>query len=816
MRLNRIAFILLAFYFVFIGGSSYYTLVWPVRLLHHALVTFIFALWLFNRIRQGKGIPSTPLNLLLYALIIIWFVAGFLGLDWRMSLEHTWFMVTHVLIFWVLVDMIQQGRQKLVVETQFLLGALIILLAGLQIFSWYFGLGFTPESSTGWFAVIGPGTWIPLKFERLWLGMGVSTWMAAYSAPLAVFCAGWAMSTQKRDFRVVLWVMAVALTGVALLTFSRGGLVALAVSAIVLIVLRVLRDFNPREIFSRKNLIPLGVLAGGVGIVLVVIIVIGQNPGRVSGDAKRLELWRSAGEIISDYPVLGVGTGMFGRAVRTYRDPALADSRLSTSHNLILNTTAEIGVLGLAIIAALALVLLRHWWINWRGISDPASRLRLEVVYAALAGVAVQSLFDNFMMTAVVSLFLVLLAYSVAIRQTSPDAPSNLTQSINRAAGVLLLVLMVGYGVWFIQTDRAFLNAQRSLRASGQEALEDVTAAVAIDPALRLYSLQENYLTAELDETQIPEAIDDYQEALLLEPTWDTGWLNLAALQEQAGDIDAAIASLEKARAIDYNNPAWLHWARLSEMQGSATDDEIVQGYVVAMQYQLENLPLSDFWQATPLRQMAVAAYSQTLPLDQHYRIAAVHDPESLQSLVPDDPQSGLEWWVVGEYALTVEQDVDKAVTGFSQAIEQESSMGDYYASRARAEMTIDPEAARRDLKIADLLGTIYEFPNALRAETAIDPLEIYELRVRAVPPRVVDQNFDVILFSRVAQFDLLPAVRFVGPGTVIMQPWYEIAAFYEANDNIPAAINAYNAILGYAPDETLARSELERLSGSS
>src|SRR5690606_38289656 len=144
-----------------------------------------------------------------------------------------------------------------------------------------------------------------------------------------------------------------------------------------------------------------------------------------------------------------------------------------------------------------------------------------------LAGVAAQSLFDNFMMTSVVSLFLVLLAYSVAARQTLPDEAHSLSQWLNRAAGVLLLVLIAGYGLWFIQVDRAFLSSQGSLRSSGGEALQDATAAAEIDPALRLYSLQVDYLTAELAETDPAVAIDSYEHALELEPSWDTGWLNL-------------------------------------------------------------------------------------------------------------------------------------------------------------------------------------------------------------------------------------------------------------------------------------------------
>ena len=45
--------------------------------------------------------------------------------------------------------------------------------------------------------------------------------------------------------------------------------------------------------------------------------------------------------------------------------------------------------------------------------------------------------------------------------------------------------------------------------------------------------------------------------------------------------------------------------------------------------------------------------------------------------------------------------------------------IGRHYASRARARLTLDTAAALRDLDAAELLGTYYESPNAIRAQLA-------------------------------------------------------------------------------------------------
>ena len=84
------------------------------------------------------------------------------------------------------------------------------------------------------------------------------------------------------------------------------------------------------------------------------------------------------------------------------------------------------------------------------------------------------------------------------------------------------------------------------------------------------------------------------------------------------------------------------------------------------------------------------------------------------------------------------------------------------------------------------------------------------------MPPRIIDQNFEGVLFGgRVASFDLLPEMRLPGPGSAVMQPWYDLAASYESTGETDRAINVYRAILERAPDETAARDALTRLTGS-
>jgi tetratricopeptide (TPR) repeat protein len=292
--------------------------------------------------------------------------------------------------------------------------------------------------------------------------------------------------------------------------------------------------------------------------------------------------------------------------------------------------------------------------------------------------------------------------------------------------------------------------------------------------------------------------------------------MNLAALRLRLDDKIGALDALDTARSVNVRTPASLRWAQLAEELNTAAPQVIVESYLtyILITPAKPALPLSDFWWQTNLRRQTVEEFLTKAAerVDWQYRVLAVHDPERAYALVPASPQTAAEYWVAGEYTLTVRNDPAQAVTFFTGAIERTRTEGDYYASRARAESKFDAAAARRDLDIATLLGTSNEYPNAVRAELAATSGEAQKLRADALPPRQLTQEFAAALYGRPAVFDLLPEVRAVGPGRAAMQPWYTIADDYLAAGQTDKAINVYRAILDYAPDETEARDQLQVL----
>jgi O-antigen ligase/tetratricopeptide (TPR) repeat protein len=793
MRLKRLAFLFTALYFVFVGGAVYYDIILSLRVFHHGFVTVLFGAWLLYWLRRD-GIPVTPLNPALYAGVAVWLVTAALSIDPRMAFEETWFLILHLLIFFVLVDLFQRGRTKWIMETQFIIGAVIVMISAVELASWYFGLAIGGREF-GWFDV----RLIPLEAPpRLAWAMNSTNWLGAYTAPLIIICGVWAYTLKRRELARVLWILTGLLALVLLLTQTRGGYLSFAAGISALTAIQLIKTENLRE--RLRSPLMIGALIG-VGLVVIgtLIVVVRVSQSRGSGDSGRLDLYRSAVEMTVDYPVTGVGPGAFARAYREYRTPELARDRLSAAHNAYLGTAAEGGLISLAVSVWLGVLLLRAWWRRWQTETNRLRRLRLEATIAALLGIATHSMVDIFNQTPMVILIVTLVAYTLYGERSVLD--ERLKGA--RWPVAILLVIVAGYAVWFVQIDRAQSRYEDSLRTND---VEYARAAAELDPGLNLYDLQ----IAHLEGT-----IESYQRALELEPTWDKGWLNLAALHERSGDLDAALLAAERAYAINPLTSAGVHVARLAERLGTRDDEALIDIYADQIDRLTGSLylPLSDFWMATDLRREALEHEFTDRRVDLQYRLWRVHAPERTAALVPESPQTAAEYWIAGEHALTVENDAEAAEAFFAEAIERRPRMGDYYASRARARLERDPSGAERDLQLATLLGTYAEYPNAIRADLTDDPALRDQYLARAIPGRPTDYAFSAVLYvERVSGFDIPQEMRYPGPGRTVLEPWYTLAAHHEAAGRTQDAISVYAAILDYAPEETEAMRRLNAL----
>ncbi len=789
--MRRLPTLLLAFYLIFLGGSAYHSQLFVIRIAHHAIMTVLLVIWLIIRIRRGVGLPRTPYNWLLIALIGVWlFSAGF-ALDPRISLESAWFPITHVLIFFYITALFQAGRGRVVMETVFMIGTVIVVAAGAQAITWL----------NGWLPLLSSELPFPPVLPRLDQPFGVTTWLGAFAAPLILIAIAWALTVRRRDYRPPLWGLAAALTLILVLTTSRGSFIALGVSVSILVALRL---------WSRPSLnriIPVGFAAlVGVGLIGGVIFLISRDASRAGGDVLRVDLWSTAVEAAQDDPLTGVGIGMFGRAHRTYRDPTYVDDRLGTAHNLYLNTTAETGLPGLLLVIALAIIGMRVWRQQWRSAESDGRKLRLEAAGAALIGFGVQSLFDTFTLTNTILLPLVLVAYISSPPRTAADPPIKGSQA---AAGIFAVLIAV-YGVGFAISDRAQSLFDQSVRTQSLAAVEE---AESLDPHLRLYELQRLYLIASNPETPTSEAIRAYEHAVALEPTWDVGWINLVPLYLAVDDVESTRTALERAANISNWNGAWFGWAYLSEQHNLASADEIQDAYVRSM----VNLPTNRaFWTETPIREAAVQEYAEAQPLEVRYRTYAAIFPNRAVELVPSHPETAVEWWIVGHHALTILNDSASADTAFPQAIQRDPARGDFYVWRALARHET-PVPSEPTLATADRLGTTYDSVITAQLQLAESPEQVRLLRIEIVGSRYIEQNFEGVLFQgRRAEFLRISEWSAEPLTAEAAAVWFDLAADFVSRGDRETAAQVLRLFLERYPSNTQAREQLTAIEGSS
>jgi putative inorganic carbon (HCO3(-)) transporter len=148
------------------------------------------------------------------------------------------------------------------------------------------------------------------------------------------------------------------MAGILLLSQSRSALLAVGAAGLLLLALRWRWGW-------------LGI-AGAAGAAWFVFARLGAQRVEalllgspvVGGIRGRLEIWERAGWMIRDFPLTGVGMGLYGEAAdRLYPFLGIEPGAIPHAHNLFLQIGVDLGLPGLAAwLAAFGIV----WWMGWR------------------------------------------------------------------------------------------------------------------------------------------------------------------------------------------------------------------------------------------------------------------------------------------------------------------------------------------------------------------------------------------------------------------------------------------------------------------
>jgi len=212
--------------------------------------------------------------------------------------------------------------------------------------------------------------------------------VALFIGPLLAVAAALVLHGKDRQARIGGILVLLIIGPSMLLTFSRGGYLAMAAVAVALALSHRYRVW---------------LLAGTAGVVIGLTLIPPiytrlsvefQNVGGTTffGRAGRLELWSATLQMLAHHPLFGAGLSGFADRVGPYWN-ARHPERFIDPHNIILNFWVETGVIGVIAFFWLLVVVIKSSWNGWRHAEPAWNAISLGILLAMVA-IVVHGLVD--------------------------------------------------------------------------------------------------------------------------------------------------------------------------------------------------------------------------------------------------------------------------------------------------------------------------------------------------------------------------------------------------------------------------------------
>ena len=212
--------------------------------------------------------------------------------------------------------------------------------------------------------------------------------LALFLGPLIAVAASLFLHGTSRELRICSGVFLLVAVPSMLLSFSRGGYLAMAAVAVGLAL------SHRRRWLLLAGLVIAGGLVSAIPPIFHRISIEFQNVGGTTffGRAGRLELWSATLKMLSHYPIFGAGLSGFAERIGPYWN-ANHPERFIDPHNIVLNFWVETGLLGVFAFAWLLVVVFRISGQGWKK-SDSDWRPIFLGVLLAMVAIVVHGLVD--------------------------------------------------------------------------------------------------------------------------------------------------------------------------------------------------------------------------------------------------------------------------------------------------------------------------------------------------------------------------------------------------------------------------------------
>lgn len=601
------ALLLLCAYVMLLGGGFAALVDFRLQFISTVVAGLVLGGWLLTRIGTPSLLPTTGVEWGWLAFVAAQFVTVAFSEDPRRSLPAAITWLAYGIIFYFVVDLLRRGWHiDLFAKSLLIAGGVSVAFALYELISLFLswqqataGLEFVPSFQQRISGILGDpnllaastNLLIPLILAMLLLYKG------AWRYLLAVFLAAAMVVVYFTDSRGGLLGFSAGLTFFAILWM---GIVSAAAKRRVLAAWQFL--------WQRKML--LGLLAG---LVIAALAFVAWQQLSFTGDTThgpvataRDIYWDAAINAISKDPLTGAGPNMYPSYLMQIWSMPPARPYLH-AHSFPFQVAAESGILGLVGLVVLVGFIIWRAEAAWRGLTYN-ERAFWAAAVAALGGLAIHSLVDDFFpFPAVGALAMVLLAF-VLYPKSSSVSPTGFSPAWLLVPGLAALAFTV-FAL------RAYWHADRAVTAGESDdwrlAAAEMQAAAEADPGFAFYWLQLGYAYGKLDEQHWTQAVDAYEKGIALEPTYSLNHINLAILHWTAGQEEQTANELRIATTLapDY----WLAPFNLGLLQevigtkaGSSEMTQAIDNMITSIQLEPE-IAGAAIWQTTPVRELAFA-----------------------------------------------------------------------------------------------------------------------------------------------------------------------------------------------------------------
>ncbi len=496
----------------------------PIHQLQMVLSAAVGGIGWLAVLRRPSALPwpvvLAPLPLL-GAMAITSIASAYPTLSWM----ATWQVAAYIGAFWLLALQASHpaGRRNL-------LGAIGIVVL-LVLSSYILAVAMAWRS---WLELGFPITSLPLRPANTGGLALIPTWFADVMVTTAPLLGAGLWRAGRGGVAIALVVIA---TGAVVLTGTRSVMLLLAGLVVVTLVFAIGRRRGGRTV-AVAAAAAISIAAAGAAVLLA---------SARSFDEGRFSAYASAVDRFLESPLLGGGPGTYG--VRRMSDVVdlLGHLAFPDAHNIVLNTAAETGLVGLGgllmTVALLGIAIRRTWR------DAPAER---PILAGALFGVAV--LAGHGMVDVIFGLIgiSVLAIAVIAIATTNSGSPTPTRTDVRRfiypslAAAVAVVVLST---VGVLRTEATFI------------ALEEADRSLVASPAVALAIAR-----------RATEASPDSA------PAW---WVQMAAA-DASGDTAAAIDAARRMIELEGFGQQWMSLAILSARSGDSVTELEAIGHATA------------------------------------------------------------------------------------------------------------------------------------------------------------------------------------------------------------------------------------------